>query len=353
MKKEHLSSKEEIRRDPLSHRWVIVAPDRAQRPQETGQDQGADGSYPDCPFCEGHEQATPSEIWARRAAGSRPDGPGWTVRVVPNRYPALTSSGQVHRSQSGLFKKIQGAGAHEVVIESPHHHESLADADLLQIQYVLEAYRDRIRSLYQDAGLRYVQVFKNHKLPAGASLQHPHSQLIATPMLPQNIELKLKAALRHFERTHTCLMCEILGQERASQQRIIREHRGFISFAPFASRFPFEVTIAPLRHTWDFIEMPDEKLEILAFLLKDVLLRLKLAAADPPYNYFLSTAPNLRAMRSKPKQEDSLKAALHWHLEILPRQTAVAGFEWGSGFYINSRTPEEAARILRETQGLS
>ena len=154
--------KEEIRRDPLSHHWVILAPDRAQRPQDTGQVLGTGGSSGDCPFCESHEKATPSEIWVRRAAGSQSDGPGWTVRVVPNRYPALTSSARKQRTQSGLFKRIQGAGAHEVIIESPDHNQDLADADLNQIRDVLAAYRDRIRSLYQDGGLKYVQVFKNY-----------------------------------------------------------------------------------------------------------------------------------------------------------------------------------------------
>ncbi len=284
--------------------------------------------------------------------GSQANGPGWTVRVVPNRYPALTSSVQKKKSQEGLFKKIQGAGAHEVIIESPDHNQDLAEADLNQIQNVLEAYRDRIRSLYQNTELRYVQVFKNYKLPAGASLQHPHSQLLATPMLPQNIELKIEKALRYFEQNHSCLTCEMLRQESASQERIIKMYRGFICIAPFASRFPFEVTIAPLRHSWDFAETTDTELANLATLLKDVLLRLKQVAADPPYNYFLTTAPNIQATSSQSGEEDSLRTALHWHLEILPRQTAVAGFEWGSGFTINTLSPEKAARMLRETPGM-
>ncbi len=351
-KKKAPPPQEEIRRDPLSHRWVIFAPDRAQRPQDSGEDEGKDQTSFSCPFCEGHEKATPSEIWVRRVPGSQSNGPGWRVRVVPNRYPALKSSARKKKSQDGLFRKTLGTGAHEVIIESPDHNQDLAEVDPNQIRDVLEAYRDRIRSLYQDTDLRYVQVFKNYKLPAGASLQHPHSQLIATPMLPQNIKLKIETALRYHERNHSCLTCEMLRQESASRDRVIKTYRGFICFAPFASRFPFEVTIAPLRHSWDFSETSDTELEILATLLKDVLLRLKQAAADPPYNYFLTTAPNIQATSSQPGEEDSLRAALHWHLEILPRQTAVAGFEWGSGFYINTLSPERAARILREAQGM-
>ena len=344
--------KEEIRKDPLSQRWVILAPDRARRPQDIEKIEEINRFAPACPFCEGNEKATPPEIWARRSAGTPPDSPGWTVRVVPNRYPALTSSAPKFRTQSGLFKKIQGAGAHEVIIESPDHNQDLAKANLSQIRDVLTAYRDRILSLYQDAALRYVQIFKNHKFPAGASLQHPHSQLIATPILPQYTEIKLHSAQSYYEQHDSCLFCEMLHQENTFQDRVILRHNGYISYAPFASRFPFEVTIAPLRHTWDFAEIQETEMKNLAYVLKDVLLRLKQAVADPPYNYFLSTAPNLRAAASLSGQGDSLRSALHWHLEILPRQTAVAGFEWGSGFYINTRAPEEAARILREAQGL-
>lgn len=338
----------EIRHDPLLDRWVILAPERAGRPQEKPGD--AHGSGPaGCPFCEGNESETPAELWARREGrDAGPDSPGWTVRVVPNRYPALTNSPPVRRERTGLLKSIRDVGAHEVIIESPGHEEGLADLTPEHLQVVMDAYRLRLRAAYRDSRLAYALIFKNHKVPAGASLSHPHSQLIATPVIPQNIRLKLETALRHHKRTGACLLCDLIRQERSGGGRIIAEADGFVALAPFASRFPCEVMIAPIGHMPDFMDMESGSLLPLARLLKDILLRLKHALGDPPYNYFLNTAPNPAALDQGGWEEEGIRAACHWHLEILPRHTAVAGFEWGSGFHINTMAPEEAARHLRE-----
>jgi len=338
----------EIRHDPLLDRWVIIAPERAKRPQEMPPAEPTAQAQP-CPFCEGNEKETPPELWARRdGRGAGPDSPGWTVRVVPNRFPALTTSSPVRHEHTGLLKSIQGVGAHEVIIESPGHEDGLADLPPSHLQSVLEAYRLRLRAAYQDNRLAYALVFKNHKGPAGASLYHPHSQLIATPVIPQNVRLKLETALKHNARTGTCLLCSLLHQERTSGTRVILEADGFIALAPFASRFPYEVMIAPVRHMPDFTDMRNEDLLSLAGLLKDILQRLKMALDDPPYNYFLSTAPNPAVLEQEEWDAAHLKAAGHWHLEILPRQRPPAGFEWGSGFHINPGIPEDAARHLRE-----
>ena len=338
----------EIRHDPLLDRWVILAPERAGRPQEKPGAPHASRTK-ECPFCEGNEKETPPELWARRdGRGAGPDSPGWTVRVVPNRFPALTTSSPVRREHLGLLKSIQGVGAHEVIIESPGHEDGLADLTPAHLQSVLEAYRLRLRAVYRDSRLAYALIFKNHKVPAGASLTHPHSQLIATPVIPQNIRLKLETALRHHARTGACLLCDLIRQERSGGARIIEEADGFVALAPFASRFPYEVMIAPAGHMPDFRDMESGGLLLLARLLKDILLRLKHALGDPPYNYFLNTAPNPAALDQEDWDKEGLRAACHWHLEILPRHTAVAGFEWGSGFHINTTNPEEAARHLRE-----
>jgi len=336
----------EIRHDPLLNRWVILAPERAGRPQEKP---GAPhGSGPgDCPFCEGNEKDTPPELWARRErrdAGA--DSQGWTVRVVPNRYPALTDSPPERQEQTGLLKRIQGIGAHEVIIESPGHERGLADLTPEHLQDVMEAYRLRLLAAYRDPRLAYALIFKNHKVPAGASLTHPHSQLIATPVIPQNIRLKLETALRHQAQTGGCLLCDLIRQERSGGERIISEADGFVALAPFASRFPCEVMIAPVNHISDFRDMESGSLLRLARLLKDILLRLKHALDDPPYNYFLNTAPNPAALDQGGGAAEGVRSACHWHLEILPRHTAVAGFEWGSGFHINTMAPEEAAALL-------
>ncbi|MGB2907628.1 MAG: hypothetical protein WBB73_11010 [Candidatus Aminicenantaceae bacterium] len=338
----------EIRHDPLLDRWVIIAPERAKRPQEMPVAEPA-ALTPPCPFCEGNEKETPPELWAqRKAPGEGPDSPGWTVRVVPNRFPALVPSADWGYEHSGLLEKMRGVGAHEVIIESPGHEDGLADLPPSHLQLVLEAYRLRLQAAYHDSRLAYALVFKNHKAPAGASLYHPHSQLIATPVIPQNVRLKLETALKHNAQTGTCLLCSLIHQERTSGARVILEADGFIALAPFASRFPYEVMIAPVRHMPDFTDMKNEDLLGLAGLLKDILQRLKMALDDPPYNYFLSTAPNPAALEPEEWDAAHLKAAGHWHLEILPRQRPPAGFEWGSGFHINPGIPEDAARHLRE-----
>ena len=338
----------EIRHDPLLDRWVIIAPERAKRPQEIAGTTYSGQDLP-CPFCEGHETETPPELWAlRESGGEGPDTSGWTVRVVPNRFPALRRSLEGPDERSGLLEKWRGVGAHEVIIESPGHTDSLADLPLIHVRSVLEAYRLRLLSAYQDRRLAYALIFKNHKVPAGASLVHPHSQLIATPVIPQNVRLKLETALQHHTKTGTCLLCTLIQQEKASGTRVIHEADGFIALAPFASRFPFEAMIAPVRHMPDFTEMGIEDLSSLSGMLKDTLLSLKALLDDPPYNYFLNTTPNPAAMGSEGWDPNSLRAASHWHLEILPRQLPPAGFEWGSGFHINPAFPEESARLLRE-----
>jgi UDPglucose--hexose-1-phosphate uridylyltransferase len=338
----------EIRHDPLLDRWVILSPERAGRPQETAGLMHLSGPET-CPFCEGNERETPPELWALgrdREAG--PDSPGWRVRVVPNRYPALTASSPVKQEQTGLLKSIQGVGAHEVIIESPNHQDGLADVSPSHLQSVLEAYRQRLRAAYRNERLAYALIFKNHRVPAGASLHHTHSQLIATPVIPQNIRLKLDAALRHRAHAGSCLLCDLIRQEREGGIRLIAETDGFVALAPFASRFPCEMMVAPITHRPDFADMESGDLLKLARLLKELLLRLKRFLKDPPYNYFLNTAPNPAALGQQDPGKEGIKAACHWHLEILPRHTSVAGFEWGSGFHINTMAPEEAARHLRE-----
>lgn len=337
----------ELRYDPLQYRWVIIATDREARPSDL-QDTTKYNQIKLCPFCEGHESDTPPEIWALRDPKSPPNSPGWKVRVVPNKYPALKIEAAGKKTGVGYYDMIEGTGAHEVIIETPQHDLTLADLPPEQVKWVLLAYRERLKDLFRDPRFKYVLIFKNHGKRAGASLTHAHSQLIATPIVPRNVFIKLNNAKLHYEKKERCLICDIIQQEMDTKARIITSENGFVAFTPYASRFPFEVFIAPVDHNYSFTEVGDEQLERFSHFLKNILFRIKNVLHDPPFNYVLNTSPNTEA---KPKLSDqwvTIKYDYHWHIEIIPRLVRIAGFEWGSGFYINPSTPEMAAQYLRD-----
>ncbi len=338
----------ELRYDPLEHRWVIIATERAARPSDLA-DTTKYNHVKVCPFCEGHETSTPPEIWAYRDPKTPPNSPGWKVRVVSNKYPALKIEAEGKRIGIGYYDMIEGAGAHEVIIETPQHDLSLSDLPPNHIKWVLYAYRERIKDLYKDPRFRYALVFKNHGKRAGASLAHPHSQLIATPIVPRNVSIKLDAARRHYESKERCLICDLIHQEINTGSRIISQENGFVAIAPYASRFPFEVFIAPVEHNHNYADISDCDLETFSHFIKNILSRIKKVLSDPPYNFVLNTSPNTEARPKLPDQWATLKYDYHWHIDIIPRVVRIAGFEWGSGFYINPSVPEEAAKYLRES----
>lgn len=337
----------ELRYDPLEHRWVIIATERAARPSDLD-DSTKYNQVKLCPFCEGQEQSTPPEIWAKREPDTAPNSPGWKVRVVPNKYPALKIEAQGKRFGVGVYDMIEGTGAHEVIIETPQHDLSLADLPPVHVKWILLAYRERLRDLYKDPRFRYALIFKNHGKRAGASLTHPHTQLIATPIVPRNVFIKLDAARRHYERKERCLICDLIHHELSNESRIISSKDGFVAIAPYASRFPFEVFIAPVEHNYSFADASDADLEKFSSFFKDILFRIKEVLHDPPYNFVLNTSPNTEAAPKFTDKWVTLKYDYHWHIDIIPRMVRIAGFEWGSGFYINPSTPEMAAQYLRE-----
>ena len=337
----------ELRRDPLSGRWVIISQERSARPSDFKTETSiVEHSF--CPFCEGHEDRTPQEITAFRDANSKPDTKGWKVRVIPNKFPVMENSKDVRRYGIGMYDAMSGTGAHEVVVEHPDHLSCMADFSVEHIQDILKIFKIRLIDLYQDNRLRYVLVFKNHGITAGASLSHSHSQIIAMPIVPQNIKVELEAARTHYLRKERCLFCDVIKQEFMARDRIVSENEHYMAFAPYASRFPFEVNITPKQHSFRFTDEGDESLMLLAKMLKDVLLRLKVALNDPAYNLILHTAPNLVARPGNNDYWSSIELDYHWYIEIMPRLTKVAGFEWGTGFYINPTPPEDAAGFLRE-----
>lgn len=328
----------ELRKDPIVRRWIILAPSRNQRPSDYGKPAPPKKERRErCPFDPGNERYTPPEILAFREPGSAPNGPGWSVRVIPNKFPALRVEEPMERHADGLYERMSGVGAHEVIVDSPDHVKELSELPEEQVEKVLRAYRERIADLCRDPRLRYALVFKNHGERAGASLAHGHSQLIATPIVPQVVAEELEGCLEHHARTGRCIYCEMIDQERRSGLRVVRECERLIAIQPFAARYPFETWILPRRHAAAFETADDEDLKALASTLRDMLARIARALHRPHYNYVLHTAPF---------HETDL-AHYHWHLEITPQRTAMAGFEWGSGFFINPTSPEEAAEYLR------
>ena len=329
----------ELRKDPIVGRWVIIAKSRARRPHDfdsTPRVQG--GTF--CPFCEGNEDKTPSEIIAYRDPGSAPNRRGWRVRVVPNKFPALEIEGELNKRGEGIYDMMRGVGAHEVIIESPQHVLSTADLSEENLREVLWVYRDRLVDLKKDHRLVYGMLFKNVGSAAGATLEHTHSQLIVTPIVPSTVWEEMTGALEFYNYRGRCVYCDLIQQELASGKRIVVDGPGFIAFCPFASRFPFETWILPKAHSSHYENVQKNAVEELATVMQQVIGRIEGALDRPAYNYIIHTAPF-----------DSQELGhYHWHIEIIPRLTKTAGFEWGTGFYINSVPPEEAAAFLGEIQ---
>ncbi|MBI4518864.1 MAG: galactose-1-phosphate uridylyltransferase [Deltaproteobacteria bacterium] len=327
----------ELRKDPVMGRWVIIATERSKRPHDFTHGGDARRGGP-CGFCAGHELETPPEVLAYRSNGNGPDTAGWSVRVVPNKFPALRIEGELGRHGEGLYDLMNGLGAHEVVIETPDHDSHLADLQVAQVEEVLWAYRDRILDLRKDRRFRFILIFKNHGAEAGASLEHSHSQLIALPIVPLNVAEELQGAREYFQYKERCVFCDIVRQETESGVRLVAENADFITVCPFAPRFPLETWILPKQHGAAFENATKYEYHHLAQALRDALRRLNRVLDRPPFNYMIHSLP----------LQDSDSGYYHWHLEIIPKLTKVAGFEWGTGFYINPTPPEEAARALRE-----
>jgi len=331
----------ELRRDPISNQWVIIAEERAARPHDFRvESPTAEDAF--CPFCEGNESTTPPEVMAYRPENSEPDGPGWRVRVVPNKYPALTSEGNVGKEGLGVYDRMRGVGRHEIVIESPRHVTTPTALSREQVAEVIRAYCERSLELKKDERFSYLQIFKNVGQAAGASLSHSHSQLMCTPVVPRRMQQEMSNFEAFYNYRGRCPMCDIVRQELASGERVVCRTENLVCFAPFASRFPFEMWIVPRAHAAHFYQIQDNVVHELASLLQDSLRALENCLENPPYNYVVHSAPFPGHLYM-----DGRLDLYHWHLEIIPRVTRLAGFEWGTEFYINPAVPEDCARHLR------
>jgi UDPglucose--hexose-1-phosphate uridylyltransferase len=330
----------ELRKDPITGRWVIISTDRARRPMDFVRESVKIKGVGVCPFCTGNEGKTPSEVLAYGRNGSGKDTPGWTLRVVPNKFPALGIEGMLDREGHGLFDRMNGIGAHEVIIESPDHMSTLACLPQRSVEEFLWACRDRILDLKNDRRFRYILLFKNHGELAGASLEHTHSQLIALPIVPTLVREEVDSCKRYYDEKERCIFCDMIRQETEAAERMILSNDHFVALTPYAPRFPFETWILPRQHSSAFENMPGPYYSSLASVLRELLQRIDLALACPSYNFVVHTSP----------LGEEINDHYHWHIELMPKLSKVAGFEWGTGFYINPTPPEEAAQFLRDAK---
>jgi len=373
-----LSAMPELRKDPMTGQWVIIAAERARRPQEflpfssrcdaefefeaqsdpksahRGQEKHAD-----CPFCEGNESETTDEVAAIRSPDTRANTPGWRVRVVPNKYPALvgendfaasaallsqpvpfvSSGADTAISTFSLHESIDGIGVHEVIIESPEHLVSITDLTSEHAVEVFSVYRDRLLALRNDPRIAFGLVFKNCGAAAGASIEHIHSQLIGLPLVPSIVRDSLAGASRYWQEHRRCLWCDMIEEERCDGTRIVMESEHFLAMCPYASRLPYQTSILPRQHASHFEETSDDLLAELSEMVRQIVGRMQKSLIQPAYNYMIRSAPF----------DTSTREHYHWYVEVFPRLTMIAGFEWGTGCFINPVTPEYAAKTLRNS----
>lgn len=326
----------QLRKDPVTSRWIIV---NAEDPKKPGDYhvEPRERSSKACPFCPGNEAMTPPEITAYGRKGGAPNGAGWKLRVIPNKFPALRIEESTDKIGKGVYDKLGGFGAHEILIETPDHQKEIADMSLEEAELLVRAYRDRCVDLKKDPRFQYILIFKNYGAAAGASLEHPHSQLIALPIVPSRVKGEVKGAHKHYEYTDRCVFCDMLHQEKSDQKLTVSEDGGFAVITPFASRFPFETWILPTAHESAFEELDDDGVRSLALALKTTLAKMRSVLGDPSYNFMIHSSP----LHTKDTE------SYHWHIEIIPQLTQVSGFELGTGFYINPTPPEACAAALR------
>ena len=333
----------EMRKNPLTGKWVILAPERAHRPEShislgVGHHPHAEHHH-DCHFCYGNERSTPEEVLVYGRKNDVPNSQGWDLRVVSNKFPAVDMERHFSENSKNYMEVYSYAeGKSEVIIETPHHSKNMANYSLKQIELVLNAYKERYIAISQEKHIKYVLIFKNNGKKAGASISHAHSQIIGIPIIPPMVEQEISLAENHYKEKNTCIYCDMINLELKEKSRIVFENDEFISFMPYAAKAPFETWILPKFHTDSFEKLTDLQIKKLAELWKAVFYKLHESLEDAPYNYFIHTSPV--------KVETS--NYYHWHIELIPRTTTPAGFELGTGIFINISTPEQNAKLLRD-----
>ncbi|MGD9580724.1 MAG: galactose-1-phosphate uridylyltransferase [Vampirovibrionia bacterium] len=334
----------EMRQDAVTGHWVIIATERAKRPEIPKVEKKSDNSprhNKECFFCWGNENTTPPEVYSIRLDGSDPDTTGWLLRVVENKFAAVNLLQPFNIEQvSPLYSHSYAAGKAEVIIETHHHSKAQSQQSLIELKRVLKSYVDRYQALLEEPELKYILIFRNCGAIAGASLEHPHSQIIAIPIVPPDVAVEIEASEMYYKKNKSCIYCDILDEELNDKSRIIYENDHFVSLAPYASRTPFETMIIPKFHSARFETIDSRQLNSLSSMFKAVFYKLDAGLANPPYNYFIHTSPT----------QQNVDQHYHWHIEIIPKLTVAAGFELGTGMFINITIPEECAEFLRNIE---
>jgi UDPglucose--hexose-1-phosphate uridylyltransferase len=323
----------ELRKEPITRMWVVVTNDHPKGPSDylpfkpPYQAQETKGA---CPFCPGNEGTTPKETFSLKREGG-----GWAVRVIPNKFPFFHIEGEFDRRPEGMYDVMEAIGAHEIVVEAPGHKQSLALMEPPQIQKILLAYRDRLIDLEKDRRFQQFLILKNYP---GLFNRHPHSHIIAMPVIPRRIDEEIWGTLDYYQRKERCIFCDIIKEEILTKKRVILETVHFLVFSPFASRYPFETWIIPKKHSPDFHHIQEGEMEDLAVAIQSLFIRFHKLLSDPPYSFTFHTSPvQTRFHRSE----------YHWHIETRLRIGLREGFEWGAGFFVNPTPPEDAAAYLR------
>lgn len=328
----------EMRQNRFTKEWVIMATERARRPEEMRVQREPRPPLPTysekCPFCPGNEHLAPPAVCAVPGDGH------WKVRVVPNKFAALSREGEPTRKIERSRRVMNGVGIHDVIVETPNHALTTALLPVDQVKLILECYKVRFQEVSADPRIAHVTMFKNHGTAAGTSLEHPHSQLIGTPVISSQVRHRLYEALRHYDEFGECIFCEALKEDLADPLRIVVASEYFVAVEPFASSTPFATYLYPRRHMASFGDITSAEIADLAFVLKTVLAKLYVGLQNPDFNYTIRTAPH----------ENAGVIYYHWYLSIIPRLTRVAGFELGSGMFINTVLPEAAAEFLRNVK---
>jgi len=325
----------EFRQNMLTNEWVIIASERAKRPQDFKIKDAGRPPLPEfslsCPFCPGHEAQTPAATQTVKRDGK------WAVRAVPNKFAALQNDISFQPKRVGPFLKATGYGIAEVIIETPRHNLTLAAMDAKSVEDVIKVYKSRYLSVAQEKQICFINIFRNHGVRAGTSLEHPHSQLIATPVIPPHVRNPIEQAVRYYDTHGQCIYCDMLHEEIRRQERLVAETDFFIAYAPYASRTPFEVRIMPKKHQPSFADIGGKEIVDFARIVKSILARLYKGLNNPDYNFII---------RSAPVGDENAKYS-HWYMVIIPKLTTPAGFEIGTGIYINVSFPEQCAEFLR------
>ncbi|MEW5944772.1 MAG: galactose-1-phosphate uridylyltransferase [bacterium] len=331
----------ELRQNRITGEWVIIATERALRPEDfhkNNEKPKLPRFSENCPFCPGNEHMTPPEIMAARPVDSQPDTPGWQARITPNKFPALNSNDSADwYHEANFFNAVRGFGVHDVIVDHPRHDLTVGTMSDDDVEQLFILYQDRYRMLEKDEQINLITIFRNNGLRAGASLEHPHSQLIATPIIPTRIQMRLDTAKDYFEKHNSCITCDMIEKTLTVKERIVLDSDRFVVFEPFASQAPFETWIVPKNHAPSYGEIPYEELRELSHIVRDILKKMYYGLGDPDYNYVIQTSPSRTRFREQ----------YHWYFQLLPRMAVTVGFELCSGIYISTAKPEETAKFLR------